>query len=119
MHKYQIAFNDAVAGVVKQGDFGYDSVTGCMYRTPEGLKCAIGHLIPDDKYDENFEKVGLTAVIASGALEPYGLGAEDAPFLTELQASHDMARDIQDFIVLANEVGQEFGLEAWKPKGDA
>lgn len=27
----------------------------CVYRGPNGLKCAIGALIPDDKYDETLE----------------------------------------------------------------
>lgn len=31
----------------------------CRYRTPDGLKCAIGCLIPDDKYNPSFEGRGI------------------------------------------------------------
>lgn len=46
----QEAFNIAKKHLLCQkvratGDFGV-----CAFRTPEGLKCAIGALIPDDKY---------------------------------------------------------------------
>lgn len=33
--------------------------TGCMYRTQEGLRCAVGCLIDDSVYDERIEGSGI------------------------------------------------------------
>ena len=35
----------------------------CMYRTPDGCKCAFGHLIPDDLYDPKMENKQAVQVI--------------------------------------------------------
>ncbi|WP_353645740.1 hypothetical protein [Mesorhizobium sp. WSM2239] len=48
----QEIFNTVYLGLAAQ-DFrqSYDDDTDqCAYRGPNNLKCAIGHLIPDDKY---------------------------------------------------------------------
>ena len=58
----QVIFNKAYLGLKGQGfqkalteDGG-----GCLYRGVGNTKCAIGHLIPDEKYDPRFEKHGLS-----------------------------------------------------------
>lgn len=33
--------------------------SNCLYRAPNGRRCAVGWLIPDDKYDSKFEGGGI------------------------------------------------------------
>lgn len=62
--KYQEWFDTAARGIISQGkpSMGRDPITEnekCVYRSSDGCKCAIGWLIPDDKYDPSFEGNGL------------------------------------------------------------
>ena len=54
----QLAFNDALMGIMNQGELSFDEDGGCAYRSPNGNKCTIGHLIPDENYNPNLEGVG-------------------------------------------------------------
>lgn len=73
----------------------------CKYRGPNGLKCAIGILIPDHLYNPVFDGTlsqakafGLKGLSirrlmkAVPALQDY-LGAENLDILNELQSIHD------------------------------
>lgn len=75
----------------------------CRYRTPEGKRCAAGHLIPDAEYhpDQEYKKASTVACLPNyygnlagcttsptlAALANYVGGA----FLDDLQAAHDDA----------------------------
>ena len=73
----------------------------CLYRGPEGRKCAIGCLIPDEKYDPAFEGFAFhPAPIPSLEIPPVplkqisllaaaGLEAIQLPLGRRLQAIHD------------------------------
>lgn len=59
----------------------------CAYRTPQGLTCAAGCLIPEKDYDKNFETVSW------GMLVDDHMVPESHEFLiSELQSIHDDAR---------------------------
>lgn len=78
----------------------------CLYRGPAGLKCAIGALIPDDRYDESLEGKLATqsAVLAAAGIE------ENSGFLVEkLQQIHDSYEPEQWAEQLA-EVAKQFDL---------
>ena len=67
---------------------------GCRYRTSNGLKCAIGCLIPDDLYSSDMEKTTLGGgAIDSVFITRFGLekilNVEDASFMRRLQMVHD------------------------------
>jgi len=50
------AVETAVAAVAAQGDFSRDAGTGyCLYRHPDGSRCFVGHLVPNDRYDPSME----------------------------------------------------------------
>lgn len=91
----QELFNNAYIGIASQGwerayrEYGEDGVgfVGCMYRAPDGKKCAIGWNIPDDKYYEDMEGNTATGSIRVAA----GISQEDAEFADELQMVHDNA----------------------------
>lgn len=99
----QEMFDKAVRGLHAQGyrravvrdDEGG---TACRYRAHGGLRCAVGHLIPDELYKRSFNGCALPAA-AGGDLSGFPralLAALDAicsrdqwPFLKELQRCHD------------------------------
>jgi len=86
----QDIFNIAANGLLKQGKTSKNS-SSCMYRGPNGLKCAIGMLIPDELYEEGFEGKSasssgvIKALVEAGV--PYTVGYKD--FLDNLQDVHD------------------------------
>lgn len=72
--------------------------SSCMYRTPNGLKCAVGCLIPDEDYSDRFE--GITYQLAIRAARPAlaanlravvesQIGKGHTDLLTNLQYIHD------------------------------
>lgn len=62
----------------------------CAYRNPQGLKCAIGALIPDSLYDPAFEEMGSITTLPRGLFPKIGINyVEHHFFLLELQVIHD------------------------------
>jgi hypothetical protein len=61
------------------------------YRTPDGLRCAIGCLIADDKYNANIEGLPAAGPRVLAALEASGVSGVShmGPFLNALQDIHD------------------------------
>ena len=65
----------------------------CLYCSPTGLKCAIGHLIPEEKYTDEIEGMSITefpddilqCILPSDKTEKDGID-----FLVELQNIHDL-----------------------------
>jgi len=62
------------------------SIVQCAYRDDRGFKCAIGCLIPDDKYDPKMEGKNIRYLRRA---HPSLLPKVDSKFLTELQRAHD------------------------------
>lgn len=78
-------FNTVATHLFTQGRRAYDNSTGCVYRAPDGTKCAVGVLIPDDKYDPKMDKdMNLAPVI-----EKAGLPLEHEELFRSLQRVHD------------------------------
>lgn len=70
----------------------------CQYRSPEGLKCAIGCLIPDEIYSPAMENKGCYTLLANFpgvskflgiSLDPRKEDIEDRQLLVRLQHTHD------------------------------
>ena len=67
----------------------------CVYRSPDGLKCAVGCLIPDSEYKSNWE--GYTVLSISEAPENKDfqsylkskVGLDNMKLLQALQRAHD------------------------------
>lgn len=85
----QEMFNDAAKGLLAQGQPARNAkTTMCQYRTPEGLKCAVGQLIPDELYRPEFDVyVTLTEMCEEIQLCPEDLTS----FAYDLQFAHDYA----------------------------
>jgi hypothetical protein len=84
----QEAFNKVVIGLRAQGRPSINPNSVCMYRNSEGLKCAVGILIPDEEYRPEFDcNLDLINVIEQvPALQSF-----DRIFLNSLQYVHDSA----------------------------
>ena len=114
--KYQEWFDTAARGIISQGkpSMGRDPITEneeCVYRSPDGCKCAIGWLIPDDKYDPSFERSSYTlASKISFLTEKY----DDISFLGSLQLAHDNAaytdNFLEYFIIYMEELAHSYDL---------
>ena len=92
MHKLpsaQEVFDIVVNHLFTQGRPAYDGVQGCMYRAPDGLRCAVGVLIPDDLYDKAFEKNPSDYVIQEFFDEDLADWREHKDLLMRLQEIHD------------------------------
>lgn len=95
-------FEIAVKGLQAQGYRQAQSATGiCMFRAPDGRKCAVGHLVSDEFLSKVRKEYGIpdnakfepTTPDLLRAMAREGLIAnEDQKFLKDLQGIHDLAR---------------------------
>lgn len=68
----------------------HNGVSQCKYRGPRGLKCAIGVLIPDEKYDPSWEGRSMHAPdIVFSLTRACGIRPDDGSFASSLQQIHD------------------------------
>lgn len=89
----QEIFDIAYRGLASQGFKRSKDGGACAYRDSNGRKCAIGWLIPDDKYTPYIENDTPSAGCQNGYMvrELAGISYEDASFATNLQRCHDDA----------------------------
>jgi hypothetical protein len=90
MRTAQEIFDTVVTHLRKQGCKSEDE-NGCLYRTPDGLSCAVGALIPSQAYSPAMENKSLNKLLESGLL-PLDLQDEftkHRDLLIELQDIHD------------------------------
>lgn len=97
----QNTFSQVYLALVKQGAPSINddvqprlgvSTGSCRYRSKDGLKCAIGWLIPDENYQPWLERVSLQSIL-SGPSEIKHILEAAGPFhfLAALQRMHDRA----------------------------
>jgi hypothetical protein len=88
------AIRFAIAKVVEQGCPSYDAVSDkCLYRGPNGTRCAIGWLIPDDRFDhDTMEGKDVSFDAVKEALSGVLPDTEDER-LVNLQYAHDVVSE--------------------------
>jgi hypothetical protein len=92
MPTQQETFDRVAAHLLAQGRTAemvdpLDGETLCAYRTPDGLKCAAGCLIPDELYTPDMERQSIHSDGRAGAvLERLGYNLD---LVLSLQAVHD------------------------------
>lgn len=121
MHKLpsaQEVFNLVVNHLFTQGRPAYDGNRGCMYRTHDGLRCAVGVLIPDDLYDSSFEMNKSDTIIQELFDADLADWREHAALLLDLQMVHDNCLrdpnetfDTTDLAIRLRAVAKNFSLE--------
>lgn len=112
----QEIFDKCVGGLIQQGVPAIGAY-GCMYRTEDGLKCAVGQLVPDwvDGVDESDEPEAVYCLVYHH--EPTD---EVTDLLECLQSAHDdgarragKSGFIGAFLRSAKNLSDVFGLE-WR-----
>lgn len=92
----QEIFDKVINHLLQQGgpalNYNYDDDPVCRYRSNNGLKCAVGCLIPDDQYDPLMEGKGV--MVTSPPSDPlnYWIAKYYEPhrdLLAALQSLHD------------------------------
>lgn len=81
----QEIFDTVSAHLLKQGCKSLFQGVSCQYRNTEGLKCAVGILIPDERYDPLMEG-SLDTLLSWPALS---FLCEHKELLRRLQRIHD------------------------------
>jgi hypothetical protein len=106
---FKLLILHSIRAVIKQGEGGYCRAEDtCQYKTLFGLKCVIGHLIPDDKYKSDVDSGHLTtSYVVANFVVPYlhpkfpKLTEKQLAMLLNLQNVHDRASEMgtKDFVV--------------------
>lgn len=100
----QQAFDEIVTFMRKQGRQSRNEY-GCVYRHAEGLRCAVGCLIPDEKYSPDMEGHNVWGDAFKG--EKFTHSEKD--FLIRMQKAHDQHFD--EFPYIARSVASTFCLD--------
>ena len=99
-------FEYVLRRINEQGKPSMNDEDQCMYRGPDGLKCAAGHLIPDDEYDERMEGKSALFVLS---------GHKHLQLIMRMQNAHDVASItpdsfLEDFNRRMESIRKEFNL---------
>ena len=86
----QELFNQVVTAIVKQGRSSH-GISGCLYRSPSGLRCAVGHVLRDDEYTPDMEGKEAPNILPERLVQFSDL-------LLGLQGAHDDNYDEPDFV---------------------
>ena len=92
-------------GLLQREDHG--EYMTCLYYGPDGLKCAVGALIPENMYNPRMEGEGVDTDIIKNALD---YSEEQKRLLQELQCVHD-EHDPDEWQGKLWDVADDFGLE--------
>ena len=107
----QEIFDTIVAHLHAQGQPAI-SGSSCFYRSPTGLKCAVGCLIPDDKYSQEIEHDAVTSAPVQDWAYRVGLTfiRDHKAFLSRMQDVHDIHAQGRVFLPAMQDVVREYGL---------
>lgn len=83
--------------LLKQGRPSVDDAESCLYRHPDGLKCGVGFLIPDELYSTDIE--GRTAAVLNSNIHDYIRAEYSLPTEFNLTQMLDDIQDIHDNLV--------------------
>lgn len=104
----QEVFDKVLAHLRAQGRKALDDRRQCMYRAPDGAKCAAGCLISDEQYGPRLEGKSANMSKVHAALSASGVPEDAMPVVQELQGIHDSHSPDQweaEFARLAKEYG--------------
>lgn len=113
-HTDQSAFEAAALAVIKQGYPSMDKHGNCLYRGPNGRKCHLGQLIPDELYDVLVYESDTAQDLVKKIPEMADL---DAGFLASCQSAHDGSSEfletfVKDYINRLRNVASAYDLDA-------
>lgn len=83
----QEIFDKVYKHILQQNERAMDITNRCMYQTSNGLKYAVGCLIPDSDYSPMMEKKSVRRI---DYFHNAGYSSEEIELLYELQVIHDV-----------------------------
>lgn len=108
----QRLFNDAYLGLKSQGfQRSIDLNHQCVYRSPDGLKCAIGHCIPDTDYHPDMEGYDIQNNLAALEVLDTRYPEYSRSLARELQQAHDSFNPSTTIEDRLKAVAVDFNLE--------
>lgn len=108
----QATYNKVKAHLLSQNKRAVSKDGDCLYRAPDGSKCAIGCLIPDDKYSPEFEHKS-----AARGIYRYGLGIKSQPEvynLGKVLATLGFTSEDEHFISQLQSIHDRHAVESWR-----
>ena len=105
MRTRQEIFTKVYTHLMKQQEKSIED-EACQYRTGE-LRCAIGCLIPDEKYSVKLEG---RCVSTQNVLAAAGIAKDDVLFAGELQEIHDCS-EVNDWHSALVNIAERYNLE--------
>lgn len=87
MKTYQEIFDIVYKHLLTQNVKSQGKYNDCRYRGDNGLKCALGILIPDSKYEPKYETKLVRTLVENNIIEDVSLAS--VAFLYSLQKIHD------------------------------
>lgn len=110
MTKQQL-FDRVASHLIRQNVRSVTEDGTCMYRGPNGLRCAIGCLIPDEKYHEDFEESTVSS--EDRIRKAAGVRRGDELFLAQdLQFIHDSSISGIEWPYRLRTVARKFNLSS-------
>jgi hypothetical protein len=107
----QELFDKMATHLLTQGEKSVDeSRNKCLYRGPNGLKCAAGVLISDEAYSESLEGEIVSDPNVQFALKTSGVEDCQMYLVEELQLVHD-THWAESWAVALSSVAQKFHLK--------
>lgn len=113
----QQVFDNALNGVRAQNYQASMKGHICMYRGPDGLKCGIGHSIPDELYDPKMDNFGgnHSSIEIDVLQDEFNsmsqlFGGLDIHFLSDVQNAHDGMLSRDHFEHGMKEIATAYGL---------
>lgn len=116
----QESFSMVVRALRKQGARSIGDDGKCLYRGPNGWKCAAGHIIPDALYSKEMEQKSVAGLVGSGVWIPGNVPFPDlaaywadaaTKVLLMLQHVHDDNTDIGTWERQFTIIAERFNLE--------
>lgn len=75
--------------VIEKAPPSLDHESYCVYRGPNGEKCAVGLLIPDDLYRMEFEGKSLRSIVCLDSTLRKMFSGDTLQLLLDMQSAHD------------------------------
>jgi len=108
-------FDRGARGVIAQGRPSVGDNGDCVYRGPDGCRCVVGWLIPDERYETRLDDGDFSAKNPA-VVQAVGAPLEDVGFLRDMQYAHDEAAEsknfVADFVASMRGLADEYGLDA-------
>lgn len=95
----QEIFDIVAVHLIKQGERAMNENGRCLYRSPDGKRCAAGKLMPDHLYKPFFENTtfqDLPFLVRRACYQGIAEDFDTETFIQELQQTHDLPQNWPD-----------------------